>query len=164
MAKQRIDLGREAFGVTWNEWMGRSGEAALKANQGDAEHLRMVVTLRDGRRLRVLHTDVHTHDPGEQSPVAIITGYVFSGYYATSEEDDRLVSIAVTPDMIGSVEWMRVAEENSDFGFRLRGALSERIDEVADNDMPEGSVSLVVTQAQPSGGAAEQSAARAGNG
>jgi len=149
MAKQRIDLGREAFGVTWNEWMGRSGQAALKANQGDTEHLRMVVTLRDGRRLRVLHTDVHTHDPGEQSPVAIITGYVFSGYYATREEDDRLVSIAVTPDMIGSVEWMNVPEEDNDFGFRLRGALEERIDEVADEGMPEGSVSLVITKAEP---------------
>ncbi len=144
MTKPRIDLGRPGYGVTWNEWMGRTGEAAMRAlEKSDCEGLNLVVTLTDGRRINVRNTDVHTHDSGDESEVALITGYVFIGHYAAVEDDDRIVSLAVTPDMIASVEWMRVPDSQR-FGFRGPHEFASNTREVNDH-LPSGTVSLVQT-------------------
>jgi len=148
MAKPRIDLGRQADFITWNEWIGRSGEAAHEAlPEDERDRLRLVVTLKDGRRLRVHSTQVHAHDPGEESPVAVITGYVFVGHYAGDMEGESVISLAVVPAMIASVEWVELPEdENTRFGFAAAHQKpGDRMPEIQDRKIIHGAWSLVTT-------------------
>ncbi len=149
MAKPRIDLGRQGEFITWNEWIGRSGEAALKAlPEEERDRLRLVVTLKDGRRMRVHSTEVHAHDPGAESPVAVITGYVFVGHYAGDFEGESVISLAVPPGMIASVEWVELPEEvdNGRFGFAAANQKpGDKTREIQDHKDVHGAVSLVTT-------------------
>ena len=148
MAKPRIDLGRQGEFITWNEWIGRSGEAAHEALPDDErDRLRLVVTLKDGRRMRVHSTQVHAHDPGEESPVAVITGYVFVGHYAGDMEGESVISLAVTPAMIATVEWVELPEEeNKRFGFAAAHQKpGDKTNEIQDHKHIHGAVSLVTT-------------------
>lgn len=144
MSKPLVDLGREGEAVTWNTWIGRAGEAAQKClDAEDRERLRLVVTLRDNRRLRVHKTEVHTHDPGEESPATFITGYVFIGQY-TGDEDSHMVSISVVPAMISSVEWVVLPkEEDVPFGFAPRDGERDTVTEMRDGEEVHGAVSLI---------------------
>ncbi|MFG0275735.1 MAG: hypothetical protein ACF8QF_11830 [Phycisphaerales bacterium] len=148
MAKPRIDLGRQGDFITWNEWIGRSGEAAHKAlPEQERDRLRLVVTLKDGRRMRVHSTEVHAHDPGAESPVAVITGYVFVGHYAGDFEGESVISLAVPPGMIASVEWVELPEEEDKrFGFAAAHQKpGDKLPEIQDHKDIHGAVSLVTS-------------------
>ena len=147
MAKPRIDLGRQGDFITWNEWIGRSGEAAHAAlPEDERDRLRLVVTLKDGRRLRVHSTQVHAHDPGEESPVAVITGYVFVGHYAGDLERESVISVAVPPAMIASVEWVEQPEtEDTSFGFAVNQKPGDAMPEIPEETPIHGSWTLVMS-------------------
>jgi len=150
MAKPRIDLGRQGELITWNEWIGRAGEAARRhLDEAARDALRLIVTLRDGRRICVSHTEVHAHDPGEDSPMAAITGYVFLGHYLNTPHTERVVSIAVPPYAIASVEWNELPEEkdaDKTFGFAAAHQKpGDTTDEIQDDKEIHGAVSLITT-------------------
>lgn len=128
--KRRIDLGREAELVTWGEWIKRTSDAAARSlSDEEREHLRLIVTLRDGRRFRVARTECHTQtvegeDNGKPVKLTVVTGYIFMGHYWGDTDSEQLVSIVAPPYMISTVEWMEIPEEEErSFGF---AALLER--------------------------------------
>jgi hypothetical protein len=144
MSKPLVDLGREGGVVTWNTWIGRTGEAALKCvDEEERERLRLIVALRDGRRMRVHKTEMHTHDPGEESPVNFITGYVFVGQYV-GDAGEHMVSLGVTPDLISTVEWVALPpEEGAPFGFAPKDGERDTVTELRDGREIHGAVSLI---------------------
>ena len=99
--KRRLDLGRESELVTWGEWIRRTSDSAARSlSEEEREHLRLIVTLRDGRRFRVARTECHTQtvdgeDDGESVKLTIVTGYVFMGHYWGDSDSEQLVSIAI---------------------------------------------------------------------
>jgi len=127
---RRFDLGRESEMVTWGEWIRRARASAKRSlTESEHEHLRLIVSLRDGRRIRAARTECHTQtiegeEGGKTIKFTAITGYVFLGHYEGDFENERLIAIVVQPALIASVEWMEVPEEEErTFGF---AALLER--------------------------------------
>ena len=128
--RRRFDLGRETEMVTWDEWIRRARKSAKRSlSENEHEHLRLIVTLRDGRRFRAARTECHTQtisgeEDGKPVEYTAVTGYVFLGHYEGDKDNERLVAIVVQPALIASVEWMEIpVEEERTFGF---AALLER--------------------------------------
>lgn len=129
--RKRFDLGRETEMVTWGEWIRRTQASAKRSlSESEHDHLRLIVSLRDGRRIRAARTECHTQiitaaeEDGSKTEYTAVTGYVFLGHYEGDFDNERLIAIVVQPTMIASVEWMEIPEEEErTFGF---AALLER--------------------------------------